>query len=270
MTGKYSDSNRWRCIMLYCGCSNCGGSRPIVLAIQHASTSCAADHSLVPQAVAWPLRTSWLMPRTTVSVGVYGSGLWQKTRSTYSSWSRWSEAARPSRRCLVDRPTSLTPSPPQKILVVSTRSDRRQSTGSSACSSLIAEPMISSAAPTGTPYVSALSNRLTPALRAMRKQVLHTSTPSLPMRSSFAPYVALVPYESTLTARPVLPSIRYGIFAVDSSDISTVPPWTECATREETVLSPARGTRAAHVAVKTTSIGEGVPRRSRRENSADD
>ena len=51
-------------------------------AIQKASVICWADHSLVPQACALPERTTSVIARTTVSVGVYGSGRWQKRRST--------------------------------------------------------------------------------------------------------------------------------------------------------------------------------------------
>ena len=68
--GKYSFSNLSLCSMLYCGCSNCGGSRPSLLAIQKASVICWADHSLVPHAVALPDRTICDIDLTTVEVGV--------------------------------------------------------------------------------------------------------------------------------------------------------------------------------------------------------
>ena len=62
-----------------------------------------------------PERTTSVMARTTVSVGVSGSGRWQKSRSTYDNCKRASELFIPSSICFFDKPFSFTPVPHQKI-----------------------------------------------------------------------------------------------------------------------------------------------------------
>ena len=54
--------------MLYWGCSNWGGSRPIVRAIRTASVICWADHSTCPR--RWQARRDGVLPDHRLGGGV--------------------------------------------------------------------------------------------------------------------------------------------------------------------------------------------------------
>ena len=66
-----------------------------------------------------PERTTSVIARTTVSVGVRGSGRWQNNRSTYDNCSRANELSIPSSICFFDKPFSFTPVPHQKSCDIS-------------------------------------------------------------------------------------------------------------------------------------------------------
>ena len=82
-----------------------------------------------------PRSTMWFIARTVSSIGVVTSGLWQNTKSTYSSLIRRKALCIPSTMCFRESPRSFTPLPPSKIFVEITRSDRRTSPDSKSCSS---------------------------------------------------------------------------------------------------------------------------------------